>query len=367
MIAYIKNLIEEKGKTVYLFGAGEYGREVSKSLSIAGIRYRGVFDNAFPNGGKKSGLIILPLNILADSVVKDDIYVIIVCEHENSIREQLSGYGIKNIISMRQLAMPYIDKFETINFKQPAEPLISVLITAYNGWEFTYACLKSLAENENQCSFEVILGDDNSTDETVKAEKYVEGIKVIHHPINLQYLRNVNEISREAHGKYIMLLANDVILNQKRYLDRMVDKLEADERIGLLGGKLWVPIKNEYVVGRNFIEADKLASVREDVEQNVEEIQPASVMIRRKVWDTVGGYDESYLPVYWEDLDLMMKITKLGYDIRYSPEFEAIHFHGTTYSANTIGNESYKKNRLIFIDRWGECIINKNRKKQALK
>ena len=366
MIAHIKNLIEKDKKTFYLFGAGEYGREIAKSLSIVGIRYRGIFDNTFPNGGEKSGLEILPLNILSDSTCKEDIYIIIVCEHENSIREQLLGYGIKNIISMRQLAMPYIDKFEMLHFKQPAEPLVSILITAYNGWNFTYVCLKALAENENQCNFEVILGDDHSTDETCHAEAYVEGIKIIHHPTNLQYLRNVNEIAKEARGKYIMLLANDVILDQKRYLDRMVDKLEADEKIGLLGGKLWVPIKNQYVVGRNFIEADRLASVQEDIEQNVEEIQPASVMIRRNVWDMAGGYDEVYLPVYWEDLDLMMKIGKLGYMIRYSPELESVHFHGSTYSANTIGNESYKKNRLIFIRRWGEYIENKNREKQEL-
>lgn len=356
MITYIKNLIEKDGKIVYLFGAGQYGCEVSKSLSIAGIRYRGIFDNSCPDGGEKSGLFILPLHILIDSTLKEDIYIIIVCEHENSIREQLSGYGIKNIISMRQLAMPYIDQFEKLYFNPQEKPLISVLITAYNGWNFTYACLKSLIENENQCSFEVILGDDNSTDETMNVEKYVEGIEIVHHSENLQYLRNVNQISKIARGKYIMLLANDVILDQKRYLDRMVDKLEADERIGLLGGKLWVPIKNQYVVGRYFVEVDRLVSAREDMEQNVEEIQPASVMIRKKVWDMVGGYDEVYLPVYWEDLDLMMKITESGYDIRYSPEFEAVHFHGSTYSANAIGNESYKKNRFIFINRWGDYI-----------
>ena len=94
MITYIKNLIEKDGKIVYLFGAGQYGCEVSKSLSIAGIRYRGIFDNSCPDGGEKSGLFILPLHILIDSTLKEDIYIIIVCEHENSIREQLSGYAI---------------------------------------------------------------------------------------------------------------------------------------------------------------------------------------------------------------------------------------------------------------------------------
>ena len=356
MIAYLKELIENHGKNVYLFGAGEHGKEVSKSLSLVGIRYKGIFDNAYPNGGNKEEILILPLKILYESPNKEDIWVIIVCEHENSIRNQLLEYGIKNIINMRHLAMPHIDKMEQLYFKEVKNPVVSVLITACNGWDYTYACMKSLYENENQCEFEVILGDDCSTDETIRAKDYFHGVKVVRHPNNMQYLRNVNEIAGLARGKYILLLANDVILNQKKYIDRMLDKIVLDENIGIMGGKIWVPMKDNYVVGRNFKEVDSLASVEEDVEQNVEEIQPVAIMIKKEAWDAVGGYDEIFLPVYWEDLDLMLKIIKGGYKIRYCPEFEVTHFHGSSYSANSLGDESYKKNRILFIDRWSEYI-----------
>jgi Predicted glycosyltransferases len=357
MIAYLKRLIEKDEKSLYLFGAGEHGKAVSQSLSLVGIRYKGIFDNAYPDGGKKEDAQILPLKILYDNQNKDDIWVVITCEHESSVRKQLLDYGINNILNMRHLAMPYLDMKEQICFREVSHPLVSVLVTAFNGWDYTYTCLKSLYENENQCEFEVILGDDCSTDETIHAKEYFHGVKVVRHAHNMQYLRNVNEIAGLARGKYILLLANDVVLNQKKYIDRMLNRMEQDGNIGILGGKIWVPIKDKYVVGRNFKRADSLVSIEEDIEQNVEEIQPVAVMIKKEAWDTVGGFDEIFLPVYWEDLDLMLRIIKEGYEIRYNPEFEVTHFHGSSYSANSLGNESYKKNREIFMGRWSEYIL----------
>lgn len=281
MIAYLKRLIEKDEKSLYLFGAGEHGKAVSQSLSLVGIRYKGIFDNAYPDGGKKEDAQILPLKILYDNPNKDDIWVVITCEHESSVRKQLLDYGINNILNMRHLAMPYLDMKEQICFREVSHPLVSVLVTAFNGWDYTYTCLKSLYENENQCEFEVILGDDCSTDETIHAKEYFHGVKVVRHAHNMQYLRNVNEIAGLARGKYILLLANDVVLNQKKYIDRMLNRMEQDGNIGILGGKIWVPIKDKYVVGRNFKGADSLVSIEEDIEQNVEEIQPVAVMIKK--------------------------------------------------------------------------------------
>lgn len=357
MITYLKKLIENEGKKVYLFGAGVHGKEVSKSLSLVGIRYRGIFDNAYPDGGRKEDTLILPLKVLYEDPDKDDIWVVITCEHESSVRRQLLDYGINNILNMRHLAMPHIAQKKQLYFREVSNPLVSVLITAFNGWDYTYTCMKSLYENENQCEFEVILGDDCSTDETIYANEYLKGVRIIRHSNNMQYLCNVNEIAGLARGKYILLLANDVVLNQKRYIDRLLSKMEMDENIGILGGKIWVPMKDHYVVGRNFKDVDSFVSVEEDIEQNVEEIMPVAIMIRKDVWYAVGGYDESFLPVYWEDNDMMMKIIMKGYKIRYCPEFEVTHFHGSSYSANSLGNESYKKNRKLFIDRWGEYIV----------
>ena len=66
MIAYLKKLIENEGKNLYLFGAGEHGKAVSKSLSLVGIRYNGIFDNlplACPNFSQSSEVKSLPFFI----------------------------------------------------------------------------------------------------------------------------------------------------------------------------------------------------------------------------------------------------------------------------------------------------------------
>ncbi len=368
MITLLKKISHKEENQIYLFGASDTGKQTSAFLSLAGVRYMGFLDNSMPEGGVIDGLKVFPLDVVQNGGSKDNIYVIITSHAEKAIRSQLLSYGVLHIISRRELALDYYAEYPVLKVPKPDHPTVSVLLTAYNEWRYTYNAVKSLLANENHCSFEIILGDNCSQDETARAEEYLEGAVVLHHKENLNYLGNVNEIAKAARGKYLFLLSNDTEFIQKGYLDKLVGAMEQDEAIGAVSGKLWIPVRNEYDYPGNYDECIMRNDVEADEEQNVEYLWPVAMLIRHNVWNEVGGLDPIFLPVYWEDSDLCLRIIKAGYTLRYLPYAEIVHYHGVSYGAAP--SESEKKNRRIFADRWEHYLKNekdfRDRYKSAL-
>lgn len=366
VIGYLKKVSEDKNKKIYIFGAGTDGKNVGSCFSMLGIIIDGYFDNAFPDGGiSTEGIVVLPLQMLRDCKSKDKVVVYIASYAVSEISKQLAEYGIENIIDKRKLAITYNEKYEKIVFQRYKTPIVSVLLTACNSWEYTYNCLKSLKENHNKASFEIILGDDCSTDLTKNAEMYIEGIKIVHFTEKQNYLRNVNKISKYARGKYIMLLGNDTKFIKNGYIDILLNYLENDEKIAAITGKYWIPMRNEYDYAQNYSNEVDRVTINGTKLQNVEYIWPVATLYRQSVWQKIGGYDEIYLPVYWEDCDLNLRIIESGYDCVYVPYAELVHYHGVSYLFDDY-KEAFYKNEQIFKERWSHYFSNIEKRKLYL-
>ena len=117
---------------------------------------------------------------------------------------------------------------------------VSIIIPVYNQWDYTYMCLKSILENTEGISYEVIIADDNSSDETVNIEKYAKNVKIIRNKNNLGFLRNCNNAAKQASGKYILFLNNDTEV-QKEWLKNLLQLMENDNTIGIAGPKFIYP------------------------------------------------------------------------------------------------------------------------------
>ena len=122
-------------------------------------------------------------------------------------------------------------------FRLPSEPLVSIVVPAYNQFDYTYRCLESILRHSGNISYEILLADDCSTDLTGEIGKVVTGIRVIRNRTNLRFLLNCNNAAAQAKGKYILFLNNDTQV-QADWLRPLVDLMEADPSIGLTGSKL---------------------------------------------------------------------------------------------------------------------------------
>lgn len=258
-----------------------------------------------------------------------------------------------------------IEDFTPIEFVQPENPLVSILIPAYNQFSYTYNCLQSIKKYAGDVDYEIMIGDDNSVDLTKYLEKIVKGIKVIHHESNLQFLKNCNKISKEANGKYLLFLNNDTQV-QKDWLRELTDLMERDERIGLAGSKLIYPNGTiqeaggivwkdatvlQYGNGR-YPDEEALDFIRE-----TDYISGASIILRKVLWEEIGGFDERFAPAYYEDVDLAFQVRKKGYRVIYQPNSEVIHFEGVTENGADEKDrerklERIEENRKKFLDKW---------------
>ena len=102
-----------------------------------------------------------------------------------------------------------LGEIEKIAFPIEEQPMVSIVIPAYNQFEYTYNCLKSILSNTDNVSYEVIVADDNSSDFTSCIGEVVSGITVIHNEKNLVFIKNCNNAAKIARGKYLLFLRAD--------------------------------------------------------------------------------------------------------------------------------------------------------------
>ncbi len=220
-------------------------------------------------------------------------------------------------------------------------PLVSIIIPTFNKWEYTSACLESLhlTAQTQQTPFEVIVVDNASTDLTSAALDSLPGclrlnIRVHRNKANLGFAKACNQGARLARGRYLLFLNNGTEA-RPGWLDAMVETLESDPSIAVVGSKLLYPdgtIQHGGVVirrGRPFpITPDHLHRGRpaseSDQPLDLNAVTAACLLIRREVFEAIGGFDEGYINGY-EDVDLCFKVKEQGWRIVYTPKSVLVH------------------------------------------
>ncbi len=223
---------------------------------------------------------------------------------------------------------------------------VSVVIPAYNQWKLTRTCINSIIEScaGGDIRYEVILADDNSTDETTRAAEFFPGLCVARTQRNLGFLRNCNEAAKSARGRYLLLLNNDTIV-LPGWLSSLYRLIEQDETVAITGSKLVYPDETIQEAGGviwsdasaiNFGRGRARNAVGCNYVREVDYISGASILIRRSFWERMGGFDERYEEGYCEDSDLAMAARACGMRVVYQPSSEVVHLeyqsHGATAS-----------------------------------
>ncbi|MHB1664293.1 MAG: glycosyltransferase [bacterium] len=264
---------------------------------------------------------------------------------------------------------------------------VSIVIPVYNQWDYTYMCLKSILEytKDNNITYEIIIADDNSSDDTVNIEKYVKNIKIIRNKNNLGFLKNCNNAAKYAAGKYILFLNNDTEV-QRNWLGNLLQLMESDKSVGIAGPKFIYPngilleaggiIWND-AESWHFGKYDNSNRPEYNYIKEVDYISGACIMIRKELFDDIGGFDERYAPAYYEDSDIAFEVRKRGYKVIYQPESVVVHYENVSYkkskkitggdsSSGDSNNYDSKKNS-VKIAKKENYTINNNDNKEKFK
>jgi O-antigen biosynthesis protein len=263
-----------------------------------------------------------------------------------------------------------IKTIKEIKFNEEKKPTISIIIPVFNKWKYTYNCLDSLIKNINGVSFEVIVVDDGSTDETGLMVKKIKNLVYVKNASNLGFVGSCNNGAKKAKGKYVVFLNNDTYV-KKGWLGALFNTFENNKNIGLVGSKLIYPDgrlqeaggivwenNNAWNYGRYQNPNDCEFNYLKDIDY----CSGASIMLPKAIFEKLGGFDTIFSPGYFEDTDLAFRVRQLGLRTVYQPKSELIHFEGIT-SGNDFGGgmKKYQEiNKGKFFKRWHDLLKEEN-------
>ncbi|MFI2859232.1 glycosyltransferase [Paenibacillus sp. JSM ZJ436] len=256
--------------------------------------------------------------------------------------------------------------FNKIDFEPYKNPKVSIIIPVFNQWEYTYSCLLSIKENTSDVTYEVIVADDMSTDETIRIGNFISNVTVVRDGENRGFLLNCNHAAEQARGEYIFFLNNDTNV-QPGWLSSLVGLVESDTSIGMVGSKLIYPDGRQQEAGGiiwndasgwNYGRLDDPDKAEYNYIKEVDYISGAAVLIRHTLWKEIGGFDERYVPAYFEDTDLAFEVRNLGYKVVFQPQSVIVHFEGVSHGTDT--NSGVKKyqidNKMKFFEKWSQVL-----------
>ncbi len=257
-------------------------------------------------------------------------------------------------------------KRKPLHFPLVAHPDVSVIIPAHNNIDLTYLALCSLLIGHNRTSFEVIVVDDASTDETAQLENIVTGITVIRHTNAQRFIRACNAGAERARGKYFALLNNDVEVTAG-WLDELIAAFTRFDNVGLVGSKLLYPNGDLQDAGGivwssgnpwNYGNRQNPNDPRFSYARQVDYLSGAALLAPASVWKEIGGLSSYLEPMYFEDTDLAFKVREAGYTTWFVPSSVVYHFEGMTSGTDT--TSGFKKfqevNRPKFKRHWASAF-----------
>jgi GT2 family glycosyltransferase len=245
-----------------------------------------------------------------------------------------------------------------LNFATTGAPAVSVIMVLHNQFELTMQALGSLRAN---CAgdIDLVLIDSGSTDETKDIQRYVFGATHFRFDTNIGFLLGCNAALQFANGDAVLYLNNDTELAPGA-VAAALRRLDADPGIGAVGGMI---LRTHGLVQEagNIIYCDgstlgygrDLSPLAPEVNfaRDVELCSGVFLMARRSLLNDLGGFDEAFVPAYYEDADLCLRIRQAGYRVVYDPAVVVHHLEYGSAISSRASEAEIGRARKIFAEK----------------
>jgi len=242
----------------------------------------------------------------------------------------------------------------------------SIIIPVFNKAGFTLQCLRSVMQEIEPGENEIIVIDNASTDQTEAIlAHFANAVRIIRNEDNRGFVDACNQGAAAARGKYLLFLNNDTKV-LPGWLDCLVETV-ADPAIGAAGSMFLYPHGSIQEAGsivwqngeaHHYGWGGSADDRRFNFAREVDYCSAASLLIKKELFDHLGGFDHRFAPGYYEDVDLCFGVRSLGYKVIFQPMSRLIHYEGVTAGTDTTkGTKQFQVvNQKKFVEKWRNVL-----------
>ncbi len=227
-----------------------------------------------------------------------------------------------------------------------SDPTLSVIIVTHNSMPLLKDCLSHLKEALGSRGGQVIIVDNCSSDHSATvAARIVPSAEIITNRTNVGFGAACNQAAGMAKGEFLLFLNPDLLIDSDA-IDKLIEVVAPEERIGLAGARLRKPDGRFHPTCRRFPTIENMLYSRGSAlsrifrsqaasytigDQNettiVEAVGGTAALIRRKTFEKMDGFDERYF-MFVEDTDLCYRLNENGFVNVFVPQAGGVHFWG---------------------------------------
>ncbi|HEX8771807.1 MAG TPA: glycosyltransferase family 2 protein, partial [Acidimicrobiales bacterium] len=246
---------------------------------------------------------------------------------------------------------------------------VAIVILTWNARRFTELCLSALREVTDHPSWRVIAVDNGSTDGSVQWLRGLDWLTLVENERNLGFSRGCNlGIAAASPDEDVVLMNNDVLVVDPRWLTKLQEVAYADSTIGVVGTRL---VDDEGLVAHLgsymrpiALRGEQMGGLELDVNQcatdrEVESVVFAQAYLRRDCIARVGVLDEE-LFAYFEDSDYCLRAQRAGFKVMCAGGIRPpVHVQNTTTRENSVDFWSvYNRSQQVFRRNWANWVEN---------
>ena len=210
-------------------------------------------------------------------------------------------------------------------------PDITLVITNWNGKDLLRECLPSILKAvafDSKRLYEIMVVDDCSTDDSLKIlEEEFSDVKILKTPVNMGFQRANNYGIKKGDSRLVMPMNNDIKLDEDA-LFHLAEHFEQGN-VFSVSGKFYGFDEKTFLYGNRggYFKNGHFYLYEKEPDDNSQTLFACggAFMVDRKRYLELGGFDNLYHPLYYEEIDLSYRALKRGWEVCYEPKSIAYH------------------------------------------
>ncbi len=284
------------------------------------------------------------------------------------VRRHLERCGIDGVVTAGQDNAP-----DRVRYPRSATPQVSIIIPTKDHQCLLKRCLDSVTGLTPEGNVEILIVDNGSSQpDACEYLSQLQALKlsnllILHWPAPFNFAALCNFAAAQARGEYLLFLNNDCEITDSGWLTALTGLAQRPE-VGITGARMCYPDGRlqhaGFIAGPEDSVADIYHGERASAEgyfhclqatHEVSAVSAACMMIRRTLFETLGGFDAENFDYDLADVDLCFRVRQAGYLVLWTPETTVNHMGGATRLSETLSTpdpEAEERCRGALRTRW---------------